>query len=115
MSAMSGVEQSEGGTQSDRTSETGALPEGAAVDPGSPAGAAQRDGLPALFPHSQPTGNLDLLVSMNEPESLIRELKVIAIQFPAEDKRWLGVRRLCERAEEYFEHISKPAPNRPQT
>jgi hypothetical protein len=99
----------------DRASETGALPEGAAVDPGSPAGAAQRDGLPALFPHSQPTGNLDLLVSMNEPESLIRELKVIAIQFPEEDKRWLGVRRLCERAEEYFEHISKPAPNRPQT
>jgi hypothetical protein len=52
---------------------------------------------------------------LNEPESLIRELKAIAVQYPEEDKRWLGIRRMCERAEEYFEHIGKPAPNRPQT
>jgi hypothetical protein len=102
------------GRAEEASSETGALPEGAAVDPGSSAGAAQRDGVPPFRGLGQPTGNLDLLVSLNEPESLIRELKAIAIQFPEEDKRWLGIRRMCERAEEYFAHISQPQHNRPQ-
>jgi hypothetical protein len=85
------------------------------VDPGSPSGAPRRDSLPTFQGQSHTAGSLDLLVSMNEPESLIRELKAIAVQFPEEDKRWLGVRRLCERAEEYFAHIHQPTANRPQT
>jgi hypothetical protein len=50
---------------------------------------------------------------MDEPEQLVRELKKIAAQFPVEDKRWLGVLRLCERGQEYFDHLNQPRPNRP--
>jgi hypothetical protein len=71
-------------------------------------------GVPLFRTESRAPSSLDVLVSLDEPEQLVRELKGIAGQYPKSDKRWLGVLRLCERAEEYFEHISKPQPNRPQ-
>lgn len=63
---------------------------------------------------AKPTTSLDLLAGMDEPEQLIRELKAIAESHPKSDQRWEGIRRLCERAEEYFEIVNRPKPNRPQ-
>jgi hypothetical protein len=54
-----------------------------------------------------------VLVSLDEPEQLVRELKAIAASYPKSDERWEGIRRLCERAEEYFAHINQPKANRP--
>jgi hypothetical protein len=105
---MRSMGEPEGREGQDRALEASALPEGAAVAEESAAGAAQRDRVPPFHPGPIPAASLDLLVSMNEPELLIRELKKIAGQYPKEDKRWLGVLRICERGEEYFDHINKP-------
>jgi hypothetical protein len=93
--------------------EASPLPEGAAKPEGSAADPAQRLGVPPFRGQSQSTTSLDTLASLDEPEQLIRELKAIAASFPKSDERWEGVRRLCERAEEYFAHINQPKANRP--
>jgi hypothetical protein len=106
--------KSTGGEDEIGDTDASPLPEGAAALEGSAADPAQRLGVPPLRAKSESSPGLDLLVELDEPESLIRELKKIAGQFPKEDKRWLGILRMCERAEEYFEHINKPQANRPQ-
>jgi hypothetical protein len=93
--------------------EGGALPEGAAKPEGPATDSAQRDRVPPFRGQSQSAGSLDVLVSLDEPEQLIRELKSIAESYPKTDERWEGIRRLCERAEEYFQHINQPKANRP--
>jgi hypothetical protein len=93
--------------------ETSPLPEGAAKPEGSAADPAQRVGVPPFRGSATSAGSLDVLVSLDEPEQLIRELKAIAESYPKSDERWEGVRRLCERAEEYFAHINQPKANRP--
>jgi hypothetical protein len=113
----------------DRPLEGGALPEGAATPAGPAADPARRDRLPPLHsrqdsaddlaksledPNAPLSESLDLLIKLNEPELLIRALKKIAVQYPPEDKRWLGILRLCERCEEYYDHIGQPRSNRPQ-
>lgn len=57
--------------------------------------------------------SLDMLVELDEPEQLMRELKRIADERPKTDKRWVGVSRLCERYAEYTEVINRPEANRP--
>jgi hypothetical protein len=114
MSTLPELEKSEGGTESAGASPAGSMLEGASLPPKSAADPLRREDLQAFRTRPQPAANLDLLVEMNEPESLIRELKRIAGCFPHSDRRWHGVFRLCERAEEYFESINRPQPNRPQ-
>jgi hypothetical protein len=97
----------------DRPPEASPVPEGAAAPERSAAGAVQRDRVPPLHPKPESAASLDTLVSLDEPEQLIRELKAIAESYPKSDERWEGIRRLCERAEEYFAHINQPKANRP--
>jgi hypothetical protein len=73
-------------------------------------------GLPPLHPGSIPAASLDLLISLNEPESLIRELRKIAgDNYAGEEsrKRWQAIARMCERTEEVFEVYNRPKANRP--
>jgi hypothetical protein len=90
--------------------EGGALPEGAER---SAADSARRASMQALSGQSAAASCLDLAAALDEPETLIRELKRIAEERDSSDKRWIGVRRLCERAEEYFEVMNRPEANRP--
>lgn len=96
---------------SSESTETGALPEGAAIAARS---AAPDLGVPLFRTQFDAPTSLDVLVQLDEPELLIKELKDIAKSQPAHDKRWIGIFRLCERAEEYFEVIHRPEANRPQ-
>jgi hypothetical protein len=95
----------------DGLAETGALPEGAARQSANP---AQRAGMQAARVESATSSCLDLAAAMDEPEQLIRELKRIAAERSGDSRAWEGIRRLCERAEEYFEVINRPEANRPQ-
>lgn len=71
------------------------------------------ESVPPFRGGAQPTGDLDLLVALDEPEQLIRELKRLAGE-RGRDQRWDGIVKMCERAEEYFEHLNRPKANRPQ-
>jgi hypothetical protein len=91
--------------------EASALPEGAAREPADP---APRPGVQAARVESAAGSCLDLAAALDEPEQLIRELKRIAAEHGA-SRGWEGIRRLCERAEEYFEVINRPEANRSRT
>jgi hypothetical protein len=74
-------------------------------------------GVPPLHPRAESPASLDLLISLNEPESLVRELRKIATEnnFAGEHNRkcWQAIARMCERTEEVFEIYNRPKANRP--
>lgn len=101
----------EGGTGPEAAAEASALYEGGPALAGqAPGGAAPRESVQVLRGRAEPALDLNMLLALDEPEQLMRELKRYADAFP--NKRWTVVSRACQRALDAFEILHK-APDTP--
>ena len=101
--------KSEGREDEREASETGAMPEGGERAEGSAKGSAQRVGVQAFRGSATSTGGLDVQVTQDEPEQLVRNLRELAQEYEGPHHRaWTIIARYAQQCEEALEKNNEP-------